>query len=188
MVKLIRLGNPILREACRELLPEEILSSKIQQLINQMKTVVADDDHGVGISANQIGEAVRISVIAIKPTSFRPNREHFGKVLINPEIIETFGRRVGVWEGCLSGGKDKLFGRVLRYKKVRVKYLDEKAVPHEITLTDLPAHVIQHEVDHLNGIFFTDKVQRKSLMMADEYRSRIVGTKFGNYYEKNNKK
>jgi len=184
--KMVRLGNPILREVCRELAPAEIKSDEIKKLIRDLKIMVAGNNQGVGISANQLGFGLRISVIAIKSTLARPNEKRFDAVLINPQIAETFGRKIGVWEGCLSAGTGDgiIFGRVPRFKKVRVKYLDESGVSREIILTGLPAHVIQHEIDHLNGEFFLDKAARKSLMMADEYRARVVGTAKGNYYDK----
>jgi len=189
MTNITRLGNPILRKTCRQLSREEIKSDEIQKIIRKLKKISATDGYSVGISANQIGADAAISVVAIKPTPLRPGRERFEKVLINPEIIEVSGRKVGVWEGCMScgEGEEKVFGRVPRYKKVRVKYLDEFAKPQEAILTGLAAHVIQHETDHLNGIFFLDKASRKSLMMADVYHSQIVGTKQGNYYDRETK-
>ena len=183
-MKITRLGNPILREKCRELSRDEIKSDKIKKLIREMKNALATAG-GVGISANQLGQNLRISVISIKPTEIHPHQITLERVLINPEIRETFGRKIGLWEGCLSGGgRDKLFGLVPRYKKVRVKFRDATGQIREEVLTGLAAHVIQHEIDHLNGIFFMDKVSRKSLMIQDEYRTRICGTKLGNYYER----
>lgn len=124
-------------------------------------------------------------MIAIKPTPTRPVREPFEKLLVNPEIIETFGRKIGAWESCLNcgGGDATLFGRVPRYKKVRVKYLDKNGVTREIALRGLPAHVIQHEIDRLNGVLFLDEVARKILMIAPEYKKR-VGTGRANWCER----
>ncbi|MCL2280304.1 peptide deformylase [Candidatus Saccharibacteria bacterium] len=186
MTKITQLGDPILRKPTHQLSRKEITSLKVRATIAKMKEVVEREEHGVGISANQIGENMSISVIAIKPTPARPNCTRFEQVLINPEIIKTFGWKVGVFEGCLScgGGKNTLFGRVLRYKKVRVKYLDEITVQREIILDGLAAHIVQHEIDHLNGIVFLDIAQHKTLMTMAEYNVRIVGTKQGNYYEK----
>jgi peptide deformylase len=186
MTSILRLGNPILRKPARKLSKNEVLSLKTRTVIAEMKALVDSNKYGVGISANQIGEDMAISIIAIKPTPTRPDSLHFESILINPEIIEVFGRKVSVWEGCLSCGvgKNAIFGRVTRHKKVRVKYLNETGDPREATLDGLAAHVIQHEIDHLNGIIFLDKAQRKNLMMADEYRTRIADTKYGNYYER----
>jgi peptide deformylase len=172
-----RLGNPLLREKASRLTRKEILSREIQQLIDDMKQTVASKKYGVGLAAPQVGQGIALSVIAIKPTPNRPDLEVFESVIINPEIIETHGRRKQLWEGCISAGKNKdtLFAKVPRYKSVTLRWLDEKANHHEEKLTGFPAHVAQHEVDHLNGIIFVDKVKDPTtFMMSDEYIKRVV--------------
>ena len=188
--KITQLGNPILRERCPEIRESEINSPRIREIVKVLTEMVQSAKYGVGISANQIGERMRISLIATKPTRSRPYAENFSRVLINPEIVETFGRKVGVWEGCLScgGGENLLYGKVPRYKKVRVKYLDETGKSHSELLVGLPAHVFQHEIDHLNGTVFLDKVSRKSLIAGTEYSKRIVGSKFDNWYDRQRRK
>jgi peptide deformylase len=187
--KITHLGDPLLREIMPEVSRAELPSPRVREIIAKMKAMVESAKFGVGISANQIGARARISAIAIKPTPTRPNRARFEQLMINPEIVETFGRKVGVWEGCLSCSvpAGMLYGRVPRYKKIRVKFIDENGDSREAILTDLAAHVAQHELDHLNGVVFLDKVSRQSLMLADEYRARIVGTPRGNYYEREGK-
>lgn len=172
-----RLGNPVLRQTAKRLKSEEIASDEIQRLIAAMKETVASKKYGVGLAAPQVGESVALSVIAIKPTPTRPDVEPFEAVIINPEITETFGNRKQLWEGCISAGKnnDTLFAKVPRYKSVRLRWYDEHAKKHEKILTGLPAHVAQHEVDHLNGTLFVDRVKDSStFMLADEYRKRVV--------------
>jgi peptide deformylase len=118
-----------------------------------------------------------LALIAIKPTPNRPNRTPFDQTIINPEIVETYGRRSGMWEGCISCGQGNglLYAKALRYKKIKLCWLDEQAKQHEEILEGFPAHVAQHETDHLNGILFVDRVRdTKTYMMADEYRKRIV--------------
>ena len=178
ILKLRRMGDPILRKTAKKLDREEILSDKIQNLIVDMKYTCEKMDYGVGMSASQVGEPVAISILGIKPTPNRPNLELFEKVLINAEIIETFGEPEEMWEGCCSvggpGSDNLIYGLVLRYKKVRIKYMDEHANEHEEITEDFVAHVSQHEIDHLNGVLFTDLADPKSLMMGDEYRKRIL--------------
>ncbi len=150
ILNITRFGNPILRQIAKRLTRDEILSHDTQSLINNMR---------------------------YKPTPNRPELEPFDTVLINPEIVETFGEPTSAWEGCVSCGTDDdiLFAQVLRFKKVRVTWLDEYAVSHEEIIEGFVAQVVQHETDHLNGVLFVDHVQDStSFMMADEYRKRIL--------------
>jgi peptide deformylase len=173
---LTRLGNPILRTTTRRLTRDEILSDEIQAFIRRLKFTGEHENYSVGLSANQVGESLAISLVAIKPTPTRPSLERFEAVLVNPEIVETFGRRRLMWEGCMScgTGDDILYGRVPRYQKIRLRWLDEKATAHDEILEGFAAHVAQHEVDHINGRFFLDVARRDSLMMGDEYKKRIM--------------
>jgi len=180
VLKPTRFGNPILREVARWLTPEEILSDDIQSLINNMRFTLTERSYGVGIAAPQVGVSVALSVIGIKPTPTRPMLEPFESVIINPAIVATHGRRTQLWEGCIScgTGNDTLYGKVPRFKKITLRWLDEKAQAHEALLEGFVAHVAQHETDHLNGILFVDKVKdTSSYMMADEYKKRIARKK-----------
>jgi len=182
-LKITRLGNPILRQTAKRLDKEEILSGEIQNFIKQLKFTLKHTYEttgiGVGLSANQVGRERAIASIDIKPRLEQTDVEPFEQIMINPEIVETFGRRAGMWEGCLSCGATEggIFGLVPRYKKIRVKWLDENANQHDEILEGFPAHVAQHEIDHLNGKVFLDTARRSSLMIADEYRKRIVKPK-----------
>lgn len=177
ILKATRFGNPVLREAARRLTPDEILSEETQTLIANMQYTLREKKYGVGLAAPQIGASIALSVIGIKPTPNRPELEPFDSVIINPEIVETYGRRIQKWEGCISSGKgdNTLFGKVPRYESVRLKWLDEHAETREEVLGGFVAHVVQHETDHLNGILFVDRVKDpRTFMLADEYRKRIV--------------
>mgnify|MGYP004417263441 CR=1 FL=1 len=180
MVKILtatRFGNPILREKARLLTDEEILHIGTQKLIENIRHTLTKEDYGVGLAAPQVGVSIALSVIGIKPTPTRPNLTPFSAVIINPKITEMFGRRKQKWEGCIScgSGDDTLYGKVPRYERIKVKWLDETVTLHEEVLDGFVAHVVQHEVDHLNGILFVDRVKdSKTFMMADEYRKRIV--------------
>lgn len=176
ILRLIHFGNPILREKARELSVEEIKSGKIQQLIANIRYTNETKKYGVGLAAPQVGVGMALSVIGIKPTPTRPRLEPFDQVIINPTYTG-IGRRTGMWEGCQSSGtgKNTLFGKALRYRKIRATWYDEHAVFHDEELDGFVAHVFQHETDHLHGILFVDRVRdTKTFMMADEYRKRIV--------------
>ena len=84
-----------------------------------------------------------------------------------------------MWEGCIScgTGDDTLFAQVPRYERVKLRWLDERGELHEEVIDGFVAHVAQHEVDHLSGLMFLDRVEdTQTYMMADEYRNRIVKT------------
>ena len=177
ILKATRFGNPILRQVARQLTLHEIKSESTRALIQNIRHTLERKKYGVGMAAPQVGVGIALSVIAIKPTPNRPEVEPFEMVIINPVITDTYGHRVQMWEGCIScgTGKDTLFAKVPRYRKIKLHWFDESAVEHEDVLESFASHVVQHEVDHLNGIVFVDRVKDTSTyMMADEYRKRII--------------
>lgn len=172
MNKLLRkteFGNPILRSQAQLLSNEEILSNDVQQLIEDMYFTLEHKKYGVGIAAHQVGRDLALSVICTKPTPTRPDLKEEKLTIINPVILETYGNRKQLWEGCISG--PELYAKVPRYTGIRLRWQDEAAVLHEQNFEGFIAHVIQHEVDHLNGILFVDKVKdTKSYMTFREYK------------------
>ncbi len=173
-------GNPVLRQVTRTLSAEEILSEETQTLIENMYRTLREKSYGVGIAAPQVGVSVALSVGGIKPTPTRPNLEPFNTVLINPKVVETFGEPEELWEGCISSGEgdNTLYAKVPRYKKIRLQWMDEKAVEHDEILEGVIAHVAQHETNHLNGIFCVDGVNNtNAYMLADEYKKMMEAEK-----------
>jgi peptide deformylase len=161
-------GNPILRQKARQLSVHDILSGEIQDLIKNMRHTLLNRNYGIGIAAPQVGKSVALSVIELRSTRTRPNlpkSKWISTIIINPEIIKTYGKAVEQWEGCLSF--DNAFAKVPRNKKICVRYLDEKAQQHEENLEGLLAHVFQHETDHLDGLLFVDKVKDTSTYMTE---------------------
>ncbi len=118
-----------------------------KKLIEKMKKTLAKEETGVGLAAPQVGKNIRIilAVLGKKTT-----------VLINPEILTHSKTSNLDDEGCLSIPQQ--FGKVERWNKIELKFYDEKFTPKTRTLSDFDARVIQHEIDHLDGILFTDKV------------------------------
>lgn len=172
MNKLLRkteFGNPILRGMNRQLRDDDIKSNEIQQFIKDMYFTLEQKKYGVGIAAPQVGKNLALSVIDTKPTPTRPELKRQKLTIINPKIIKTYGKTEPMWEGCISGSK--LYAQVPRYARIRLQWKDEKAVSHEKDFDGFLAHVIQHEVDHLNGILFLDRVEdTKSFMTFGEYK------------------
>jgi len=173
----IQFGNPILREKARRLTLAEIKSAEIQELIASMRYTLERKKLGVGLAAPQVGKDIALVCIKIQPAEHRPDVEPFEAVLINPKLVHTFGRRQQLWEGCISAGstgKADLFAKVPRYKEVEVTYLDEKGRQHKKRFMGLQAQIAQHEIDHLNGILFVDRVRdTKTFMTYSEYLKRV---------------
>lgn len=135
-------GDPLLRKKSREVTK---IDDRIKTLINDMKDTMYKED-GVGLAAPQIGILRRVITIDIGEGLV---------VLINPEMVEQEGEYLDT-EGCLSvPGKT---GEVLRPEKVKVKYLDEEGNEKFIEGTQLMARALCHEIDHLNGVLFIDKI------------------------------
>jgi peptide deformylase len=150
MLPIITEPNPILRQKAQEIEPDKIKSPEIQRLISDMKETVGPAG-GIGLATPQIGLSVRLIVI---------NLENKLLALINPKIIKFSWRKKVGEEGCLSvPGK---FGYVKRSKVVKVMSFNESGEKIEFKAKDLFARVVQHEIDHLNGVLFIDKAKKIS--------------------------
>lgn len=171
-------GNPILRQKARQLSVAEIISPETQELIADMQYTLAVKKYGMGLAAPQVGHSIALSVIGVKPSPSRPELQTERVIIINPVIVRTYGRRSQMWEGCISfqgGSRDFPYAKALRWRKVRVHYLDERAKQQEKDFNGFLAHVLQHEVDHLNGILFVERVRDpKTFVMVSEYKKRIL--------------
>lgn len=137
-------GDEILRKQSKEV---EQIDEKILTLIEDMKETL-HQYNGVGLAAVQVGVLKRVIVI----DTYEPGEQF---VLINPEIVKTKGEQT-VEEGCLSFPNK--FGQIVRPAEVTVKALNEKGEKIKITAKELLAQAICHEVDHLNGELFVDKI------------------------------
>ncbi len=176
----VQFGDPILRRVARELTKAEILSPKTIELIKNMRYTLVTKKMGVGLAAPQVGKSLALSVIRIRPTKHRPKAEPYEQVIVNPKVIKTYGKKTEMWEGCLSAGESGLFAKVPRYKRVTVQFLDQSGNPNEESFDGLQAQVMQHEIDHLNGVLFMDHVQNpKTYMTLKEYKKHIVNAKRG---------
>lgn len=141
-----------------------------------MSHTLVSEKLGVGLAAPQVGKSLAIAVIRIRPLPHRPKVKKLDLVLINPKVIEIAKTKKQMWEGCISAGLKSagVFARVPRYQKVVVKYYDEIGRQHQRKLTGLPAQVVQHEIDHLDGTLFVDRVEdTKTYMTYSEYIKRI---------------
>jgi peptide deformylase len=151
-------GDPVLRTRAREVSEEELRSPELQQLIDDMiETKRAAE--GAGLAANQVGELVRVAVVEVEPGNPRyPYKPPIPlTVIVNPVIEPVEDETVEINEGCLS--VPDLRGNVRRFVTVRVSYLDRDGQPQEEIRRGLTAGTFQHELDHLDGILFLDRVK-----------------------------
>jgi peptide deformylase len=165
ILKVARMGHPVLRAKARALDKSEIRSVVIQKLIDDMMDTMAEY-HGVGLAAPQVHEGVRIFVAALDDQDDEPDGEPLA--LINPEITVVGADVIEDWEGCLS--VPDIRGRVPRAREIKVRAYDRKGGRIELQAHDFPARVIQHETDHLDGVLFFDRMKRfETLTFLDEY-------------------
>jgi peptide deformylase len=168
LLKVARMGHPVLRQRARPLERAELQQPSVQKLIDDMIDTM-HEYHGVGLAAPQIHEGVRIFVAAINPADEEPlSPDAVPMVFINP-VLTPIGDEVREdWEGCLS--IPDIRGRVPRARAIKVSAVDRLGAKIEITSQDFPARVIQHETDHLDGVLFFDRMKSlESLTFIDEY-------------------
>jgi peptide deformylase len=157
ILKVARLGHPVLREKCRDLSREEILCERTHQLVRDMKRTM-DEYGGVGLAAPQVHEPVRIALIEFPADGARYEvcESQPLLVLFNARVHVLDATPAGFWEGCLS--VPGLRGWVERPSKIRVDYLDEQAEPQRLVAEGFLATVCQHELDHLDGVLYVDRI------------------------------
>jgi peptide deformylase len=164
-------GDPVLRERARELSLDELRGAPSQRLIDDMiETMRARS--GAGLAANQVGELVRVAVIEVDDNARYPYKPPIPlTVIVNPEIEPLGSEQVVINEGCLS--VPNLRGELERFVTVRVRYLDRDGESHDEVKRGLTAGTFQHELDHLDGILFLDRVtDPRTFMTWEEFELR----------------
>jgi peptide deformylase len=164
ILKVARMGHPVLRERARPLDKSDIKSAALQKLVDDMIDTM-HEYHGVGLAAPQVHEGLRLFVALLDED---PDAKSEAVVIVNPEIVPNGSAMEEGWEGCLS--IPDIRGMVPRYTDVMVRALDRSGRPIELTLKNFPARVAQHETDHLDGVLFFDRMKSfESLTFLDEY-------------------
>jgi peptide deformylase len=156
--EIVEIGHPVLRERAREVSVEQLRSEEVQRLIDDMiETMRAAN--GAGLAANQVAETVRIAVVEVREGNPRyPYKPPIPlTVIVNPVIEPLDGELAQINEGCLS--VPDLRGEVPRHVNVRLRYLDRDGAEHEEVRRGLTAGTFQHELDHLDGVLFVDRVE-----------------------------
>jgi peptide deformylase len=153
---IVTLGDPVLRRPARDVSPEELASSAVQELIDDLIDTMRAA-HGAGLAAPQIGDGRRIAVIEVDHNPRYPYKPSIPlTVVVNPVITPVDDERYRSNEGCLS--VPDLRGDVERYVRVRVEHLDRNGDRHDDVKVGLTAGTFQHECAHLDGVLFVDRV------------------------------
>jgi peptide deformylase len=175
-LKIVQAGEPVLREQARLLTPEEIRSEEIQRLIHEMHDVMRDAP-GVGLAAPQIGLPLQLAVIedredllkgfATADLAERERRPVPFHVIINPVIAFSSDEMKSFYEGCLS--LPGFSAVVPRARTIRVEYLDERAESHFVQASGWYARILQHEIDHLRGALYIDRMLTRTFTTLDNW-------------------
>jgi peptide deformylase len=156
ILKIATIGHPVLREVAKPLSKEELASPEVQRFIDDLVETMFDAN-GAGIAANQVFRPIRVAVICVKDNPRYPYKPNWPlTILVNPEVTPTTDDTFMNYEGCLS--VPNLRGEVPRFAGVHVKALDRAGNPLDFDVKGLTAGTFQHELDHLDGKLFVDRV------------------------------
>lgn len=174
ILPIIAYGDPVLRKVAVDV---DANYPDLKKLIADMFETM-ENAKGVGLAAPQIGRSIRVFVVDGSPFAEddeHPELKEFKKVFINAKIVEEKGDEWSYSEGCLS--IPEIREDVKRQPTVKVRYLDENFKPHEEVLTGIPARIVQHEYDHIEGKLFIDRIStlRRTLL-----KSRLSNITKGN--------
>lgn len=175
VLKVARLGHPILRQKAKEVSVKTIKSKEFQQFIADMIETM-HEYQGVGLAAPQVRQSIRVCVVEISEDNKRyPQQKIAGlQVFINPKITYLTQETSQCWEGCLS--VPGLRGLVARPNKIKVNYLDKNGKEREILAEGFLATVLQHEFDHLDGKLYIDRlIDSTKLVFEEEFDKYING-------------
>ena len=177
-------GAPVLRQKARAVLKKDIGGKAVQAVLTKMKKTLAGEDFGVAIAAPQIGESLRIFIIAGRAFLTDEDKKAFEDeaeqktppdlVFINPVLTRLSRKKKEMSEGCLS--VRGMYGTVMRHEKATITALVEHGKPFTYLGSGLIAHIFQHEYDHLDGILYIDKavhVEEDPEMDMKEARKKV---------------
>src|SRR3989344_4768171 len=144
--------NASLHKRCSNVPTEKLQTPEIKQLIRDMIHTMYKDD-GIGIAAPQVGVNIRLAIIGKAAAGTRKDL-----VICNPTYTPLNADTTAEQEGCLS--VPGVWGDTPRHTKIQVRYVAEDSTPHEEIVTDFFARVLQHEIDHLDGVLFIDRAKK----------------------------
>jgi peptide deformylase len=169
ILKVARIGHPVVRALASDLAVDELGSPEIQRLIADMKETMHEYE-GVGLAAPQVHRDLRLAVIEVRASDARAEEAVPFTVLANPVLTRLGTETLAGWEGCLS--IPDLRGLVPRSARVRLEALDRDGHPYTVEAGGFFARVIQHECDHLDGRVYLDRMEDlRSLSFFKEFRT-----------------
>jgi peptide deformylase len=172
ILKVARIGHPVVRSEARPVPAGKIRSAEIQRLIDDMQETM-HEYAGVGLAAPQVHVGLRLAVIEVEESDERGPAVPF-TVLVNPVVEPLSEAKLVGFEGCLS--IPELRGQVPRFDKVRLSALDRNGRPYAVEASGFFARVIQHECDHLDGRVYLDRMaDMRSLTFLTEFERYVAG-------------
>ena len=171
VLEIAQLGAPVIRERAAEV--TNILDPELQTFIDNLLTTVADEG-GMGIAAPQVYESKRIIILSPKPNArypYAPSME--ATAMINPEMTWSSSKMEQDWEGCLT--VPGIRGLVSRHQTIRIRYQTREGVVVETEYKGFLARVFQHEVDHLDGVVFLDRVESTKDLVTEKEWQKMIG-------------
>jgi peptide deformylase len=167
ILPVLQIGHPTLRQRAGELTQSDLLSTEKQQLIDDMIATMRQAN-GAGLAANQVGQLWRICVIEVRAGNPRyPEKKPIPlTVLVNPILTPLSAETIESYEGCLS--VPNLRGKVQRFADLRVDFWDRNGEECTVEAQGIPSVTYQHEVDHLDGTLFVDRVEDSSSLTTWE--------------------
>ncbi len=177
LLKIAKMGNPVLRKISEPVSKKEIQTAEFQRFIDDMIETMRDED-GLGLAAPQVHVSKQVVVIESLDDDRTPEAPPFPLlVLVNP-VFKYLSKELRTgWEGCLS--LDNLRGKVPRSRAVKLEALDRNGNPVVLDWEEFPAVVLQHEIDHLRGHLFVDRMKDMSTLthLGEFHRYWIKGEK-----------
>ena len=175
-LKIVQVGEAVLRQRAKQLSVAEIRSRETQELIEWMRQTMYDAP-GVGLAAPQIGLGLQLAVIEDRPeytkdipvqiTKERERKPVPFQVIVNPKITLDGDANIEFFEGCLSLAS--FTAVVPRARRVKVEYLDHHGEPKVLEASGWHARILQHEIDHLQGTVYIDRMYPRTFMSVENY-------------------
>ena len=169
ILKVARMGHPILRQVAEPIGEDQVSSNNVQQLIHNLVATMHEYD-GAGLAAPQVHISQRVVVMEVTDNPRYPDAAEVPlTVMINPVITPLTEETIEIWEGCLS--IPGIRGRVPRCSRIKVESLDRDGIVCSDEFEGFAAAVVQHECDHLDGILFVDRIKdTRSLAFLEEFQ------------------
>jgi peptide deformylase len=173
VLKLARMGRPVLRARSTEVTPAELVSGEIRRLARDMSDTLTEYE-GVGLAAPQVHVSKRVVLVDVPEGAREAGEPGVPRtVLVNPVVTPVGDEWMGNWEGCLS--IPDLIGLVQRPRRVHVRYVTLDGDDADLDLEGFPAAVVQHEVDHLDGVLYIDRIRDLRTFQYASELARVVG-------------